>query len=171
MVLRRMSEFIPKVIEGDCLDYLNASSVGSVHLTYFDPPYRQRKGYRFFDGAQPEEQYWTWIREILTKVYGLTVECGAVYFMQREKNAEWVLRTLREAGWTFQNMVGGGRRRRRFRPSLGSVSSIRSSLLPQKGLGRGFSTGCGLIFRLFQDIGLGGGMGFTSRMCGMISGS
>lgn len=105
MVLRKMSEFTPRVIEGDCLKHLNSSSVGSVHLTYFDPPYRQRKGYRFFDDAQPEEQYWAWMREILAKVYELTVEGGAAYFMQREKNAELVLRTLRETSWTFQNMI------------------------------------------------------------------
>jgi len=105
VVLREMSEFTPRVIKGDCLEHLKARSVGHVHITYFDPPYRQGKGYRFFDDAQPEEQYWAWIREILMKVYELTVEGGAIYFMQREKNAEWVLRMLREAGWTFQNMI------------------------------------------------------------------
>jgi DNA modification methylase len=30
---------------------------------------------------------------------------GAVYFMQREKNAEDVLRCLRETGWTLQNLI------------------------------------------------------------------
>ena len=34
-----------------------------------------------------------------------TVEGGWVYFMQREKNAEFVLRALRESGWNFQNLI------------------------------------------------------------------
>ena len=100
-----MSKFISKVIEGDCLKYLDESSIGKVHLTFFDPPYRQGKDYRFFDDEQPEEKYWAWIKEILSKVHEITVEGGAIYFMQREKNAESVLKTLREAGWTFQNLI------------------------------------------------------------------
>jgi len=100
-----VSKFISKVIEGDCLKYLNESSIGKVHLTFFDPPYRQGKDYRFFDDEQPEEKYWAWIKEILSKVHEITVEGGAIYFMQREKNAESVLKTLREACWTFQNLI------------------------------------------------------------------
>mgnify|MGYP001080626463 CR=1 FL=1 len=100
-----MSKFISKIIEGDCLNYLNESSIGKVHLTFFDPPYRQGKDYRFFDDEQPEEKYWAWIKEILLKVHEITVEGGAIYFMQREKNAESVLKTLRETGWTFQNLI------------------------------------------------------------------
>jgi len=100
-----VSKFISKIIEGDCLNYLNESSIGKVHLTFFDPPYRQGKDYRFFDDEQPEEKYWAWIKEILLKVHEITVEGGAIYFMQREKNAESVLKTLRETGWTFQNLI------------------------------------------------------------------
>jgi len=100
-----VSKFISKVIEGDCLKYLDESSIGKVHLTFFDPPYRQGKDYRFFDDEQPEEKYWAWIKEILSKVHEITVEGGAIYFMQREKNAESVLKTLREACWTFQNLI------------------------------------------------------------------
>jgi hypothetical protein len=30
-----------KVLEGDCIKYLNENAIGNVHLTYFDPPYLQ----------------------------------------------------------------------------------------------------------------------------------
>jgi len=100
-----MSEFIAKVIEGDCLLHLNESSIGTVHLTFLDPPYRQGKDYRFFDDTQPEEKYWAWIKEVLQKVYEVTVKGGAIYFMQREKNAVRVLETLKETKWTFQNLI------------------------------------------------------------------
>ncbi|KPV63186.1 MAG: Modification methylase MjaV [Candidatus Bathyarchaeota archaeon BA2] len=94
-----------KVLEGDCLEYLNEGSVKNVHLTFFDPPYRQRKYYRFFDDAQPAWRYWGWLKENLHKVYDATVDGGAIYFMQREKNAEQVSKVLRRTGWKFQNLI------------------------------------------------------------------
>jgi DNA modification methylase len=93
------------VLEGNCLKFLSDGSIGDIHLTFFDPPYRQGKNYRFFDDNQPEEKYWNWLKEILSKVYDVTVEGGAIYFMQREKNAEAVLRVLRETNWVFQNLI------------------------------------------------------------------
>ena len=45
------------------------------------------------------------MREICAKVYTLTSDGGAIYFMQREKNTEFVLQCLRDAGWTFQNLI------------------------------------------------------------------
>jgi len=100
-----MSKFKPKIIQGNCLEYLKENSINNVHLTFFDPPYRQGKDYRFFDDNQPEEKYWDWIKEILSKVYEVTADGGAIYFMQREKNSEWVLNALRESGWIFQNLI------------------------------------------------------------------
>jgi len=45
------------------------------------------------------------MRDICAKIYDRTSDGGAIYFMQREKNAEFVLRCLRESGWTFQNLI------------------------------------------------------------------
>lgn len=94
-----------KVLEGDCLTYLNKSSITDVHLTFLDPPYRQGKNYRFFDDSQPASKYWNWLMEILHKVYDTTTEGGSIYFMHREKNTEQVLRVLRKTGWKFQNLI------------------------------------------------------------------
>jgi DNA modification methylase len=94
-----------KVLEGDCLKYLDEGSINNVHLTFLDPPYRQGKDYRFFDDKQPAGKYWGWLKEILHKVYSATVEGGSIYFMQREKNVEQVLRMLRKTGWRFQNLI------------------------------------------------------------------
>jgi len=46
----------------------------------------------------PPERYWQWLEEICAKVYALTAEGGAIYFMHRDKNGEQVLRLLGEAG-------------------------------------------------------------------------
>lgn len=94
-----------RVLEGDCLQYLSNGSITDVSLTFLDPPYRQGKDYRFFDDNQPASKYWGWLKEILHKVYDATVDGGAVYFMQREKNAEQVLRVLRKTGWKVHNLI------------------------------------------------------------------
>ncbi len=95
-----------KVFEGNCLEYLSGDFIEEdIHLTFLDPPYRQGKEYRFFDDKQPAAKYWGWLKEILHRIYDLTVDGGAVYFMQREKNSEEVLKVLRETAWTFQNLI------------------------------------------------------------------
>ncbi len=94
-----------QVLDGDCLRYLNDGSISDVALTFVDPPFRQGKEYRFFDDNQPDDKYWAWLKEVLSKVYEITVDGGAIYFMQREKNAEKVLRILKETNWKFQNLV------------------------------------------------------------------
>ena len=94
-----------KVLEGDCLKYLNEGCINNTHLTFLDPPYRQGKNYRFFDDKQPAWKYWNWLKDILGKIYDATEDGGAIYFMQREKNAEQVLKVLQETGWKFQNLI------------------------------------------------------------------
>ena len=94
-----------KILKEDCFKWLENYSEENIHLTFIDPPFRQGKDYRFFDDNQPEERYWKWLKKVLSKVYKITVKGGAIYFMQREKNTENVLRTLREAGWIFQNLI------------------------------------------------------------------
>lgn len=93
-----------KVIQGDCtkeLDELNAS----IDLTFLDPPFNQGKEYSEHDDSLPDEVYWQWMQEVCSKVYDLTSQGGAIYFMQREKNAEQVLSCLRKSGWNLQNVI------------------------------------------------------------------
>ncbi|MEW6410599.1 MAG: site-specific DNA-methyltransferase [Nitrospirota bacterium] len=94
-----------KILQKDCLEWLRESTESDIHLTFVDPPFNQGKEYRYFNDTQPEEQYWNWLKDVLSQIYKITVEGGAVYFMQREKNTEQVLRILREAGWIFQNLI------------------------------------------------------------------
>lgn len=94
-----------EILQGDCLEYFKEGSIGEIHLTFFDPPYNQGKDYEYFDDEQNPEKYWAWIKEVLRGIYEVTVEGGAIYFMQREKNAEYILNSLRESGWTYQNLI------------------------------------------------------------------
>jgi len=94
-----------KIVNEDCIKWLDSYSEENIHLTFIDPPFRQGKNYRFFDDNQPEEKYWKWLEDILSKIYKITVKGGSVYFMQREKNVENVLRILRNTEWIFQNLI------------------------------------------------------------------
>ena len=76
-----------------------------IDLTFLDPPFNQDKAYKAWDDNMPPEKYWEWMRTICAKVYALTSDGGAIYFMQREKNTEFVLQCLRDAKWHFQNLI------------------------------------------------------------------
>ncbi|NQS97004.1 MAG: site-specific DNA-methyltransferase [candidate division Zixibacteria bacterium] len=94
-----------ETIEGDCLKWLESYSGEKVHLTFVDPPFNQGKEYRHFNDDLPRKEYWAWLAKILKRINEITIPGGAVYFMQREKNTEEVLKTLRVSGWEFQNLI------------------------------------------------------------------
>ncbi|MFP4174419.1 MAG: DNA-methyltransferase [Halobacteriales archaeon] len=94
-----------EVVNGDCLEYLREGDLSDVDLTFLDPPFNQDKDYPSHNDAMEDDAYWSWMRDICSALYDVTTDGGAVYFMQREKNAEGVLRVLRETGWVFQNLI------------------------------------------------------------------
>ncbi len=94
------------VLHQDCTEMLNSKILASsIDTTFLDPPFNQDKAYKTWDDNMPAEMYWAWMQEICTKIYALTSHGGAIYFMQREKNTEFVLQCLRESGWNFQNLI------------------------------------------------------------------
>ena len=93
------------VLLGDNLKKLKTIERGTVDLTFLDPPFNQQKEYACFDDNLPEKEYWEMMQNVCKQIFDLTVEGGCIYFMQREKNAEFVLNVLRESGWTFHNLI------------------------------------------------------------------
>jgi len=100
-----------KVIHGSCTDELDKEKLKEisfykkVDLTFLDPPFNQGKEYANHYDSLPDEVYWQWMSDVCSKIYDLTSDGGAIYFMQREKNTEQVLRALRETRWIFQNLI------------------------------------------------------------------
>ncbi|MDO8735324.1 MAG: site-specific DNA-methyltransferase [Elusimicrobiota bacterium] len=88
-----------------CLDWLKKDDKTKIHLTFLDPPFNQGKEYKYFDDSLPDTEYWDFMGKVLSNVYAKTVDGGAVYFMQREKKAEFVLHCLRKTGWTLHNLI------------------------------------------------------------------
>ena len=91
---------------GSCSDALHVDNFAEkIDLSFLDPPFNQDKAYNAWDDNLPPNKYWDWMSDICAKVYALTSEGGSIYFMQREKNTEYVLRCLADTGWTFQNLI------------------------------------------------------------------
>jgi site-specific DNA-methyltransferase (adenine-specific) len=98
----------PKSVElanANVTTWLKRNPSKEFHLSFLDPPFNQGKEYRFFDDNLPHEEYWRWMEEILSEIFRRTIDGGAIYFMQREKNTEFVLNALRKTGWSFQNLI------------------------------------------------------------------
>jgi len=93
-----------EILLGNCLQIL-PNLVNNVDVTFLDPPFNQQKDYVSHNDDLPENEYWEMIRRVCTQIFEKTSAGGAIFFMQREKNSEQVLRVLRETGWTFQNLI------------------------------------------------------------------
>ena len=94
------------VLHDSCTTALDTNNfVSKIDLSFLDPPFNQDKAYNQWDDNLPPEEYWKWMQEVCSKIYALTSDGGAIYFMQREKNTEFVLQCLRDSGWTFQNLI------------------------------------------------------------------
>lgn len=96
-----------EVAQSNINDFLlsQAFAACELDLTFLDPPFNQAKDYASHDDDMPEAEYWDWMKRVCGAVHAQTSEGGAIYFMQREKNSEQVLRCLRESGWTLQNLI------------------------------------------------------------------
>ena len=94
-----------QIHRANCAEWLKNAPADGFHLSFLDPPFNQGKDYRLFNDKQDAAVYWEWMTDILAETRRATAPGGWVYFMQREKNAEFVLRALRESGWTLQNLV------------------------------------------------------------------
>ncbi|MBD2580354.1 site-specific DNA-methyltransferase [Oscillatoria sp. FACHB-1406] len=95
-----------KIIQADATQVIEPSILGSeIDLTFLDPPFNQNKEYSFHKDDLPDRDYWQMMGLMCQHLFEVTSEGGAIYFMQREKNSEQVLKTLRETGWTFQNLI------------------------------------------------------------------
>jgi len=95
-----------KIIRGDCLKYLSHNRIfEKIDLSFLDPPFNQDKEYTSWNDNLPEEKYWQMMKDVCKGIFEITSDGGAIYFMHREKNTEFILQCLRETGWSFQNLI------------------------------------------------------------------
>jgi DNA modification methylase len=97
---------IYQILNNDCLDVFRNKSINhKIDLTFLDPPFNQNKEYAYHNDNMSEEHYWAMMTDVCKSAFDLTNKGGSIYFMQREKNTEYVLTCLRKTGWFFQNLI------------------------------------------------------------------
>lgn len=95
-----------KIIQWDCIKLLSEKQIRQkVDLTFLDPPFNQDKEYSLWNDDLPEGKYWRIMKAVCKNIIEITSPGGAIYFMQGEKNTEFVLQSFRETGWTLQNLI------------------------------------------------------------------
>ena len=99
------NEILCDIIKDDCEKTLKTNFSEKIHLTFLDPPFNQGKEYNSHNDDMPEAEYWDWMTRVCKLIFEKTVDGGAIYFMQREKNTSFVLDALSKSGWTFQNLI------------------------------------------------------------------
>ena len=99
------NEILCDIIKDDCEKTLKTNFSEKIHLTFLDPPFNQGKEYNSHNDDMPEAEYWDWMTRVCKLIFEKTVDGGAIYFMQREKNTRFVLDALSKSGWTFQNLI------------------------------------------------------------------
>ena len=93
-----------KILTADCCSALQTLPQ-TVDMTFLDPPFNQQKDYALHNDDMSEADYWAMMENVCQAVFNVTKKGGCIYFMQREKNTEFVLQTLRKTGWEFQNLI------------------------------------------------------------------
>lgn len=96
---------ICKIFLSDCVDFLKCNNDLKFDLTFLDPPFNQSKEYRSHNDNMSSDKYWGWMTEVCNLVINNSNDGAAIYFMQREKNTHHVMKTLEEAGWSYQNLI------------------------------------------------------------------
>ena len=99
------NKILCNIIKDDCEKTLKTNFSEKIHLTFLDPPFNQGKEYNSHNDDMPEAEYWDWMTRVCKLIFEKTVDGGAIYFMQREKNTSYVLDALSKSGWTFQNLI------------------------------------------------------------------
>jgi len=96
---------ICEIFQDNCNNFLRGNKEHKFDLTFLDPPFNQGKDYYGHDDNMNTNDYWDWMKNVCSLIYQNTSDGGAIYFMQREKNARQVLDALEFGGWTFQNLI------------------------------------------------------------------
>ncbi|MBE8182410.1 MAG: site-specific DNA-methyltransferase [Candidatus Portiera sp.] len=94
-----------KIINKDCLSFFKSYKGREVDLTFLDPPFNQGKDYNHFDDKQSHDDYWNFILSVLEDTYRISKDGAGIYFMQREKNTQFVLSALEKSGWHLHNLI------------------------------------------------------------------
>lgn len=100
-----MIEMKGKIYQKNSEEFLKEYGGDTFDLTFLDPPFNQDKDYNTHNDRMSHSEYWNWMTRVCDLVYKKSSDGAAIYFMQREKNSQYVLQALQSTGWKFQNLI------------------------------------------------------------------
>ena len=159
----------PFIYEGDCEGLLKNIPINSIHVTFLDPPFNQGKEYENHDDKSSVVMYWAWMKNICTLLSDVTVDGGALYFMQREKNIKKILETVSESGWIAQNIIVWKKKTSAVPQANRFSKQYQIIVFATKGENPSCSITFASISRSLKDKKYHERMVFLSLMFGMIS--
>ncbi len=91
----------PRLIHGDCLEYLNRAKVGTPRLIFADPPYNI--GVDYGDGVKadslPDKEFVDWCRQWASLCHGILADDGSMWVLIGDEYADYLGLALRKVGF------------------------------------------------------------------------
>jgi site-specific DNA-methyltransferase (adenine-specific) len=74
-----LTDYLDKVIVGDCLKVMSDIEDNSVDMCFADPPFNLEKKYASYKDQKPAEEYLEWCRKWLHELWRITKPTGSIF--------------------------------------------------------------------------------------------
>lgn len=79
------SEFINKIIQGDCLEVMRCIPSNTIDMTFCDPPYNLKKNYEYYEDDKKIHEYLAWCKKWLAEMVRVTKPTGSIFVINIPK--------------------------------------------------------------------------------------
>ena len=100
-----ISEFVNKIICGDCIKIMNTMPEKSVDLIFADPPYNIGLKYDNHKDNMPYEEYVNWTEKWIAAALRVLKENGSIYIAIGDEYAAEVVMILKKKGLYMRNWI------------------------------------------------------------------
>jgi len=123
---KSISEFVNKIIVGDCIKVMNSMPEKSVDLVFADPPYNIGLKYDNHKDNMPYEEYINWTEKWITAALRVLKDNGSIYIAIGDEYAAEVVMILKKKGlymrnWIIWHYTFGQNQRKKFSRSHAHV--------------------------------------------------
>jgi site-specific DNA-methyltransferase (adenine-specific) len=102
---KQISEFVNKIICGDCVKVMNTIPEKSVDLIFADPPYNIGLKYDNHKDNMPYEEYLNWTEKWITACLRVLKDTGSIYIAIGDEYAAEVVSILKKKGLSMRNWI------------------------------------------------------------------
>lgn len=74
-----LTDYLDKVIHGDCLEIMSRIEDNSVDMSFADPPFNLEKKYTSYNDQKPVAEYLDWCRQWLREMVRITKPTGSIF--------------------------------------------------------------------------------------------